>query len=112
MRTAVTNRTEKKKREKKGELEKLTLFVVPRAENALELGHVFRQAVVHQFVVAGLLLRAQLLHDGALALARLEVARVPGQLDPLVLAVLVRLDERGPLHHAAELAPAGGLRTE
>ena len=63
-----------------------------------------------KLLVAVLLLGAELLQDGALTFARLEVARVPGQLDPLVAPVLERLDERRPLDHAAQLAPTGRLK--
>ena len=52
------------------------------------------------------------LEHGARALARPEVARVAGELHPLILAVFVRLDERRPLHHAPEFAPPRGLKRE
>jgi len=63
-----------------------------------------------ELLVAVLLLGAELLQDGALTFARLEVARVPGQLDPLVAPVLERLNEGRPLHHAAQFAPTGWLK--
>ena len=54
-----------------------------------------------ELFVAVLLLGAELLQDGALVHASLEVARVTCQLYPLVAPVLERLHERRPLHHAA-----------
>ncbi len=63
-----------------------------------------RKALYHRH------LGAELLEDGALVFARLEVARVPCQLDPLVPAVLERLNERRPLDHATQLAPTGWLK--
>ncbi len=89
----------------------LTLVLVARGEYPLEPGDEPGEGVSgHQLLVAPLLLRAELLHDGPLRLAPLEVPRVPGQLHPLVAPVLVRLDEGRPLDHAAQLPPTGGLR--
>ena len=81
-------------------------------EGALILGNEGLESVAVQPLVALLLGGAELLHDGALPLARLEVARVAGELHPLILAVFVRLDERRPLHHAPEFAPPRGLKRE
>ena len=63
-----------------------------------------------ELLVAVLLLRAELLQDGALTFPGLEVSRVPCQLDPLVAPVLESLDEGCPLDHAAQLAPTGRLK--
>ena len=57
-----------------------------------------------------LLLDAKLLQHCALIFASLEVARMTCKLDPLVPAVLERLDEWGPLNHAAQLAPTRRLK--
>jgi len=56
------------------EWEKKDTFVVFRGEVSLVLGHVRPQHVPHQRLEAQLLLRAQLLQDGALLRAGLEVA--------------------------------------
>ena len=87
---------------------RLRLFVL-HLEGALVLRDEGCEAVVRELFVALLLLRAELLQHRALALARLEVPGVAGQLNPLVLLVLVRLDERRPLDHTAELLPVRGL---
>ena len=84
-------------------------LLVLHLERALILRDEWRQAVLTELLVALLLLGAELLQHCSLALASLEVARVASQLDPLVLLVLVRLDEGRPLHHAAKFLPVRRL---
>lgn len=61
---------------------------------------------------AQLLLGAHLLQHGALVGAGLEVALVAGQLHPRIALLLVRLEERRPLHDVAQLPPARRLLRE
>ena len=68
------------------------------------------QAVPDQLFVALVLGGAELLHHGALPLPGLEVTRVSRQLNPLVLPMLIRLNERRPLNHAAKFSPFRWLK--
>lgn len=68
------------------------------------------EAIVLEAFVARLLLHAELLEDGALVVAGLEVARVARELDPFVAFVLVRLDEGRPLNGTLHFAPRRRLK--
>lgn len=91
------------------QLQSLT-FIVIKDQGSLVIRYVRADGVVVELLVAVLLLRAELLQDGALTFPGLEVSRVPCQLDPLVAPVLESLDEGCPLDHAAQLAPTGRLK--
>ena len=81
-------------------------FVVVENQGSSVFGNVGMDGVSLKLFVATFFLSAEFFQDGPLAFASLEVARVPGQLDPLVLAVLERLDEGSPLDHVPHFSPS------
>lgn len=57
-----------------------------------------------------LLLDAKLLENGPLIRSRFEVTLMSSQLDPWIPLLLVRLEERGPLHYITQLPPSRRLQ--